>query len=333
MPHRRLSRLLAVLAAGLLAIEAARAAPPSDPYSIVTIQGENSSISSASLTDRYYTNGLRLSYTSPTDTLPRFLADADRLIWGDGRQRIAVDVFQQIFTPANTQSRAPVPGDRPYAGVLALTTTLINDTDRSRSTLGVSLGLIGPDAQGEQVQNGFHDLIGQNHNLGWKNQLHDEPIIEIVPQRIWRYDLAQFGGFELDTLPALQVGIGNYRDYAQAGARFRFGQGLHSDFGPVRLVPGLNGSDAYTAVRPFAWYVFSGFDGQLVGKDITLNGNSFRNSLEVTPKPFVGELEAGLALLYAGFRLTYTQVFQTEQFKHQRGGLHQFGSIALSAHF
>ena len=62
-------------------------------------------------------------------------------------------------------------------------------------------------------------------------------------------------------------------------------------------------------------------------------GNSFQSSASVTPTPFVGELEIGLAVMFAGFRLSYTQVFQTQEFKHQHGGLHQFGSFALSAHF
>ncbi len=333
-----LNRLLG-LAAATLAIGAATdphrawADPPSDPYSIITLQGENASISTSSLTDRYYVNGLRASYTSPTDDLPEFLADADRTIWGDGRQRIAIDVFQQIFTPANTQLAVPPPDDRPYAGVLAATGTLLNDTDHTRSTLGLTLGLVGPDAYANQVQNGFHNIIGQGRTHGWGSQLRDEPIIEILPQRIWRVDLGTVGGFETDALPAVSVGVGNYRLFAQTGVRLRFGEGLHSDFGPARLIPGMSGSDAYTAVRPFAWYVFGGVDGQAVGKDITLNGNSFQSSAEVTPKPFVGEFEIGLALLFAGFRLSYTQVFQTQEFKHQHGGLHQFGSFALSAHF
>jgi hypothetical protein len=49
--------------------------------------------------------------------------------------------------------------------------------------------------------------------------------------------------------------------------------------------------------------------------------------------PLVGEIEAGLAMIFYGARLTYTQVFQTQEFQHQKGGLHQFGSFALSVRF
>jgi hypothetical protein len=334
------ARLAAVaLAAALpaLAGTAARAAPPADPTSIWTIQDENSSISSASLTDRYYVNGLRIGWTSPTDSLPSFLSDFDRLIWGDGRQRISLGVGQQIFTPRDTTSVPPPRNDRPYAGYLAITGTMLSDTDHARSLLAVSLGLVGPESGAEDLQNGFHDVIGQKHALGWKYQLQDEPTIEILAERTWRYNLARFGspvgGLEVDALPEITGAVGNVRVYAQTGFSIRLGQGLDSDYGVPRFAPGLNGADAYTQTRPFAWYVFAGADGQLVGKDITLNGNSFRDSYSVVPKPFVGEMQVGLAILFSGVRLTYTQVFQTEEFQHQKGGLHQFGSFALSAHF
>ncbi len=70
------------------------------------------------------------------------------------------------------------------------------------------------------------------------------------------------GRVEIDTLPALTAGVGTVRDYVQAGASIRIGQGLDSDFGAPRIRPGLSGSDAYTPTRPFVWYVFAGADGQ-----------------------------------------------------------------------
>ena len=47
----------------------------------------------------------------------------------------------------------------------------------------------------------------------------------------------------------------------------------------------------------------------------------------------MGEFQGGLALMFCGMRLTYTQVVQTQEFKYQKGGLHQFGSLALSVRF
>ena len=312
---------------------AANPEPRADPVSTWAIQDENATLSSAKLTDRYYVNGLRLGWTSGTGAVPDFLASAGRAVWGDGQQRISVDLSQQIFTPADTKSRRPPAGDEPYAGVLLGTVSLINDKADSRSILALSAGVVGPWALGEEVQNGFHDAIGQGHNNGWSSQLRNEPAIELLSERTWRLPMAQFGAFETDALPNLAVGLGNVRIYAQTGVSLRLGQGLASDYGAARVNRGPTGGDAFTPTRPFAWYVFLGADGQAVAHDITLDGNDFRDSPSVKLKPLVAEGEGGVAIMAYGARLTYTQVVQTQTFRHQKGGPHQLGALALSVRF
>ena len=330
-------RRIAFIGLPLLGVLAgpARAEPPQDPHGIATIQVENDAVSTRSGTsDRYYTSGLRLGYVTGTGAVPGFLAGLGRSVWGDGVQRISIDLGQSIFTPANTQRNPPDPRDRPYAGYLHLSATLIHDSDTARSLLGASIGVVGPSALGRQVQNGFHDLIGDTENKGWGSQLKDEPAFQLLAERTWRIPLTRVGAFEVDTLPAVTLGVGTVRDYVQAGASIRFGQGLGSDFGAPRIRPGLSGSDAYTPTLPFAWYAFLGASGQAVARDVFLDGSTFRsNSPHVTKKPLVGEFQAGLAAMFAGVRITYTQVWQTESFRNQKAGLHSFGSLAASVRF
>src|ERR1700685_1656455 len=97
---------------------AAQAQPAADPLSIWTLQDENASISAGHPTDRFYVNGLRLGWTSPTGDVPNFLVDLGHTLWGGGQQQIAFDLTQQIYTPAETTSTVASPYDRPYAGVL-----------------------------------------------------------------------------------------------------------------------------------------------------------------------------------------------------------------------
>ena len=304
-----------------------------DPTSIWTIQDENATISSAKLTDRYYVNGLRLGWTSGTDAVPDVLASLGQTVWGDGTQRIAFDLSQQIFTPGNTSAKTPPPGDEPYAGILLGNFSLITDKPDSRSILSASIGVVGPWALGEEVQNGFHDLIGQGHNNGWSSQLRNEPAVEFLSERTWRLPTGSLGGMETDVLPVVAGGLGNVRIYAEAGASIRIGQGLDSDYGVARVNPGPSGGDAFKPTRPFAWYVFLGADGQAVAHDITLDGNDFRSGPSVKLRPLVAEGEGGLAIMAYGARLTYTQVVQTQTFRHEKGGPHQLGSLALSVRF
>lgn len=140
--------LTAALGCALAAFGAGRApaAPPQDLQGTWTFQVENDAVSTFKGTsDQYYTGGLRLGYTSGT-RVPEFLAGIGRAVWGDGVQRVSIDISQSIFTPRDTQQRQRVLGDRPYAGWLHADFGLIHDTEEARSVLGLSLGVVGPSA-------------------------------------------------------------------------------------------------------------------------------------------------------------------------------------------
>ena len=73
------------------------------------MQDANSSVALGALSDKYYVNGMSLSWTSPADRVPVALADLDRTIWGDGQQRVAFSLVQQIYTPSQYPSNPPRP--------------------------------------------------------------------------------------------------------------------------------------------------------------------------------------------------------------------------------
>lgn len=341
-PSSRVSRLWAIpatalLLTGIAAFAHADDIPPADPATIITLQTENDLVGR---TDRNYTAGLRLGITLPSDQLPDLIRDAGRALLGDGRPRISLDLSQTLFTPRNTQRVVPNPNDRPYAGVLIGQLNLVQDTLSTRTILGLGLGVIGSDAQGEQLQNGFHNLIGDPTVKGWNHQVKNMPVVQLVGARIWRLPLLQesktqeiLSGIEVDILPSIAGAIGSWRNYAQIGMQLRIGQGLATDFGTSRISPGLTGADAYTPTRDFVWYGFIGADGQAVAWDATLDGNPYQSGPHVPREPFVGEMELGFAVIYSGIRFSYTHVLQTQEFRGQRSGLFQFGSFTVAARF
>ncbi len=326
---------LLACAAAMPAMAQQAPAPVPDHSSIWTIEEQNSTVSTnPHFADHYFTNGLRIAWTSPEDTyVPGWVHDLGRALYGPGTQRISINIGQNMFTAANDAVTKLRPGDWPNSAQLLVTAALIQDTPLTRNTFALSLGVTGPMAQGEQLQNGFHDLIGQRHNNGWGDQLHNEPAFEFLNERIYRYETGTVFGLETDALPELTVGLGNIRIYAQTGVTFRIGQGLLSDYGVALVRPGLSGGDAYKTVRPFAWYVFVGGDGQAVAHDMAIEGNTFQPSPSARRVPFVGEFQLGAAVIWHGVRLTLTQMFQSAEIRHQKGGLHQMGSIALSVRF
>lgn len=304
-----------------------------DPDSIITFQWENASITTSDLPDRYYVNGLRAGYTSPTGDVPDFVANIGHTLWGDGLQRISVNLDQWMYTPAATNIAPPPASDEPYAGVLTADFSLMQDTDDWRSILGVDIGVLGPDAGAGFVQHNFHNLIGQSTPVGWSYQMPNEPILEFISERVWRLPTGHVGGLETDALPNVTAGVGNLWIYGLAGAVFRIGQGLDSDYGVARIRPGMSGGDGFTPVRDFNWYFFAGADAQVFGYNAVLQGEPLQSTPGVSMDPLVGEMEAGFAIILKGVRISYTQVFQTTTFHGEHGGLHQFGSLLAQVRF
>lgn len=346
------------LVMGLSVAHAQTSEPPPRPSatedeqrSIYTFQVENDVFNRLSPTDRDYTSGFRLGWLSPaiTDmpagwvaltTIPTFFGEgpSDSVI-----RRFGVSVGQNIYTPDDVFTGQPIYNDRPYAGWLyasfALQYTYKRHDRKTGSdepvrldTLQLDLGLIGPAAGGEFVQNNFHNLIGVARANGWANQLHNEPTAGFTFERRWRtgrYTVIEDPKLEVDFIPRIGGALGNVAIYGDVGGTARIGKNLHDDFGPTRARPALPGSEAFIGDGSFGWYLFAGIDGQVVGRNIFLDGNTDGNSLRVSHRPFVAEAQVGLAVTYHGVRVTYTQVLRTPEF-YEQNRFTQFGSLNVT---
>jgi lipid A 3-O-deacylase len=357
----RIAVLAAMVLAGTTATRAQDREPPPPPSatesesrSIFVFQVENDVFNRFSPTDRDYTNGVRIGWLSPaiTDmspglisatTLPTFFGEppSDSVV-----RRFGVSIGQNIYTPEDTFASQPIFNDRPYAAwlyasfVLQYTYKRLDQKTGTQEpvrldTLQLDLGVIGPAAGGQFVQNNFHNIIGVAEANGWANQLHNEPTIGIGFERRWRTGRAvvfEDPKLEVDFIPHIGAALGNVAIYADVGGIARIGKNLRDDFGPPRPRPALPGSEAFIGDGSFGWYLFAGVGGQAVGRNIFLDGNTDGNSLRVSHRPFVGEAQAGLAITYHGVRVTYTQVLRTPDFYEQNRWT-QFGSINVTFRF
>jgi lipid A 3-O-deacylase len=323
---------------------------PDELRNIFTLQIENDVFNRIGKSDRDYTNGVRFGWLSPAlPDLPDSLARLTNFptFFGEGpvssvTRRIGISFGQNLYTPQDTETSAPIRNDRPYAAWLyssfALQQTykrLDPKTNREEpvrlDTLQLDLGLIGPAAGGEFVQNNFHRLIGVPTANGWANQLHNEPTIGLTFERRWRTNRGvvwEDPKLEYDIVPRIGVALGNAATYAAAGGTIRIGKDLRNDFGPPRARPALPGSEGFIG-EGFGWYFFVGAGGEAVARNIFLDGNTDGNSLSVTHRPFVGEAQAGLAILFRGVRISYTQVLRTPEF-FERNRWDQFGSFNIA---
>lgn len=323
---------------------------PDEQRNIFTFQVENDVFNRLGKSDNDYTSGVRFGWLSPA--LPDLPEGFARLVtfptfFGEGpvssvTRRVGISVGQNLYTPADTETSAPIYNDRPYVGWLYASFALqqtykrvdpkTNKEEPVRlDTLALDLGLIGPAAGGELVQNKFHRLIGVATANGWANQLHNEPTIGLTFERRWRTGrgvVFEDPKLEYDFVPRLGVALGNAATYASVGGTARIGKDLRNDFGPTRARPALPGSESFIG-DGFGWYFFFGVGGEAVARNIFLDGNTDGNSLRVGHRPFVGEAQAGLAILFRGVRISYTQILRTPEF-FERDRWDQFGSINVA---
>jgi hypothetical protein len=268
------------------------------------------------------------------DKLPWFssekaLADSGEELKG----RASFSLGQSIFTPEDTDSVQVIPEERPYAGWLYVGFGIVaNQGTRRFDKIELELGMIGPYSFAREVQTFWHSLFGIHVPEGWDNQLKSEPGAVLYYEQARRYDRRIILGLEADIIPHFGGSLGNVFTNASAGIIFRLGSKLDDDFGPPRIRPSLPGGVFFRSGHGFSWYVFSGLEGRAVLRNIFLDGNTFTDSHRVDKKILVGDVQAGVVMQWNRFRISYTQIFRTKEFKGQDQG-DIFGSLSFSYHF
>jgi hypothetical protein len=308
-------------------------ARPIDDKGIISVVWENDVFAGR---DDNYTNGFRMAWMSPESSVPEsvdWVADHLLHFSPTGKRRVSVAIGQSMFTPDNIKTATLIRDDRPYAGWLYGSVGAVSDTGKQLDNVMLTVGMVGPASQAEGVQKFVHEQVNSQDPKGWDNQLRDELGVNLAFERKWRsmYQLSPFG-LGLDATPHVGVNLGNVNTDASAGMTFRLGYDLPSDYGPPRIRPSLPGSDFFVPTQDLGGYLFAGFDGRAVARNIFLDGNTFRDSHSVEKEPIVGSLQAGIAITCGDARLSYTHVFMTKEFETQDEAS-QFGAVTLSMRF
>ena len=286
-------------------------------------------------TDRNYSNGLRVERVSRGDEVFGILdSAADLLPFIDIERRKLRQGFglsHAIFTPEDITLDTPPPDDRPYAAWLNVSATAIASEGNTQDSLQLNFGVVGPLALGDFVQTNWHRLINGKEPRGWDTQIRNEPGLELIAQRMTMADGPDLP-FGLETDLGLHFGaaLGNVRTYGATGGMMRIGMDLDADFGPPRIRPALSGAGVFTPRRGLGGYAFMGIEGRVVGRDIFLDGNTFRDSANVDDRrTLVADIQAGLALHYRKTQVAFTYVHRTEEFVNQAGP-QRFGAVSIS---
>jgi len=307
--------------------------PLKDDGSTLTFIWENDALAG---TDRNYTNGIRASWLSGTrepSTFARFIAktlgaDDDALF------RRGLALGHSIFTPENTETEDFLPNQHPYAGWLYLEYTPVIQQRDQVDQFSFRIGILGPSAQGEWVQNNFHNLIGVDEALGWDNQLRDEITLSVAWDRKFRRLLElDLGVLKADVTPTVGFKLGTIQTNVHVGGMLRVGTDLRSDYGPPRIRPSLSGTGFIDPSEKFGGYFFVGVEGRLVPYNRFFDGSIFRSdAVDLTREPFTGDLQTGIALQYKKTQIALTAVYRLKEFSEQTQA-QAFGALSISRRF
>lgn len=308
-----------------VALVMAAGAHAGEPLSGLTLRVENDSVHS---TDANYTAGLSLGYTRNDRGL---LGGLWQGLGASGRPYSSYELAQLLFTPSDLNLIPPDPHDRPYAGLLYLGLTTGVHTENSLQALKLLVGVVGPSSYGESGQKFAHRVLGNTLPQGWRYQLKDEPVINLIYEYRHRYLLAGSNtGFGMELIPIGTAMAGNYLVKGVGEAQLRLGYRLPDDFGEtssrgIGFLPlPENGSGGDASV-----YLFLGGGGELVGRDLTLDGNTFRSGPGVHSAPFVSSGLVGLGCRLGNVVFSGSYILRGREFDGQQEG-EKYGSLALT---
>jgi hypothetical protein len=212
-------------------------------------------------------------------------------------------VGQEIYTPLH-DAPEPLPGERPYAGWLYASVTAEETRPGLRRAATLQLGVTGPPSLAGPAQTGLHRVAGFDLPLGWDHQLAFEPGV------VLRYGeshtvSADVAGVLAEAGPEWEVALGNVLTGAHAGIHAKVGGG--------------------------GVYAIAGARGEWVGRNLFLDGNTFRTSPRVEKHPFVAQAELGAGARLGRLGVEYRATFRGREYRTQERP-HPWASVRLVLH-
>lgn len=289
-------------------------------------------------TDENYTNGVRLTYYDYGAEPPWFADLLDRWVPTfrvNETTSTYYSIGQNLYTPKNITASVPDPTDRPYAAFLYTSAGMTSISGNHVDDLEATLGIVGPWALGRQTQQFVHDNFGFDHPAGWEYQLKNEPGLMLSWQRQWPEAFyMDIDALIFRTSPHIGLTLGNIYTYAATGVSFQITPKQYQwQSKPLRVRPAIPGN-GYFAVpeNKFAWSLFAGAEGRAMGRNIFLDGNTFRDSPSVDKKYGVVDLNAGVSVTYGRTQISYTLNWRSKEFDGQQDSS-VFGAISVGYRF
>ncbi len=224
-------------------------------------------------TDRFYTNGTHIDITYTKPKRRRYLTSMLLPLSNSSDNLYSIGITQLMFTPTDITRKDIIYGERPYAGLLFFTHSLVSadETKKHKLTSEVDLGVIGPWSFAKEAQTFIHKEINYLKPEGWDNQVDNDILFNYMLQ-YEKLLLSPMDKFEVIGL--LEADAGTLSNKITTGLTFRMG--TYNSYFSNYEKPGLQTSkerhEAYKKVQ-FFFYVKPTFTAFV--DNSTLEGGMF----------------------------------------------------------
>jgi len=263
--------------------------------------------------DGYYTNGIYLKLSHAVDI--------ENSKWYKNKPNIkkvitGFEFGQAIYNPVSYNRPFPEYQDRPFAGYLAFTFgQYIFLKKNTVLEYAVSLGTIGPNSFGKNVQRWYHNVIGIYDVVGWPYELNNEASINL--KTAWYQSLLktdpQKSQFNIDGFA--KANLGNAFTNLSVGGTFKVGMvenHCNSDHWKARLST-KNGSKAMGNHELYFYYepalTYQAYNAVLQGGMFLKN----KGPLTASIKPVFFSQQFGVRYAKNRFGAALTYVNRTRQ--------------------
>lgn len=195
---------------------------PSQAQFSLDVENDVIQLRRPTMTDRYFTNAVRFNALGnfwrrlPTAFfLIKFKENSD-LLYGFA-------LGQHIYTPIDLTQTEVITTDRPYAGWLYLSHSLIatDAKHQQKLTTELDLGVIGQLSLAAEIQRKIHEWGNFTEPKGWGNQIKNDVGINYYVKYEKRF-LPQFHK-SIDFIPCVEGHIGTVTNYIGVGTTLRVG--------------------------------------------------------------------------------------------------------------
>ncbi|OOQ59301.1 lipid A deacylase LpxR family protein [Mucilaginibacter pedocola] len=288
------------------------------------LQSDNDSFL-AQGSDRYYTNGIFAYFRKALDAGSN--AKLANKVFG-------LEVGQKLFNPQSAAIPSVNYLDRPFAGYLFAGASL-NWLYKNESNLKLTarVGVIGPAAGGQGIQEFIHDTFGFYPPEGWEYQIRNTAVVNISAE----YNALLARAEWIDISAAVYANGGTAFVGAGAGPLIRLGnfnQLFQSSSTQSTASKGKN-----TLLHEHEFFFYYKPQANVVGYDATIQGSMFKDhpeagTMEVTRdiKHFIFSNEVGVNYVSGRFVYGLAAIFNSKDVQYQAKP-HQWGSATLLYRF